>query len=116
MGMDVHQAGQNCAGRKTLRTRKVLRLSGNTRNPAIFRDESKPSPEFSFVKNQVRQPAGFDRIRLSRIPERAIQIHGGADQSQVGKRLREVPQRLAAGAGLLGKKPQVVRMADHLLE
>jgi hypothetical protein len=45
-----------------------------------------------------------------------VEVEGGADQGQVGERLREVAQGLPAGAGLLGVEAQVIRVAEHLLE
>src|SRR4051794_3684285 len=36
-------------------------------------------------------------------PERPVEVEGGADQGQVGERLRVVAQGLATVAGLLGK-------------
>src|SRR5262245_33800034 len=49
-------------------------------------------------------------------PERSVKVEGGADQGQVGERLRVVAQRLATVAGLLGKQAEVVGVAEHLLE
>ena len=40
----------------------------------------------------------------------------GADQRQVREGLREVPQRLAAGPGLLGVQPEMIGVAEHPLE
>src|SRR6202008_1083193 len=36
------------------------------------------------------------------LPERAVEVHGRADQRQVRERLREVAERLAGAADLLG--------------
>ena len=41
-------------------------------------------------------------------PQRPIQVEGGADQSQVRERLREIAQGLSAWAGLLGVQAEVV--------
>src|SRR5258705_13721511 len=48
--------------------------------------------------------------------ERAIEVEGGADQSKVGERLREVAQGLAAVAGLFAVQTEVIRVAEHLLK
>ena len=40
--------------------------------------------------------------------QRAIQVEGGADERQVGERLREVAERLAGLADLLGVEAEVV--------
>src|SRR5581483_4267572 len=48
--------------------------------------------------------------------QRAVEVEGGADERDVGERLREVAQHLAAGAGLLGEQPEVVGVAQHALE
>src|SRR5262249_9656615 len=48
--------------------------------------------------------------------EGPVEVEGGADQCQVRERLREVAQGLAARPGLLGVQPQVVAVAQHLLE
>src|SRR4051794_15558311 len=48
--------------------------------------------------------------------ERPVEVEGGADQGQVGERLRVVAQGLATVARLLGKQAEVVGVAEHLLE
>src|SRR5262249_51433168 len=48
--------------------------------------------------------------------QRPVEVEGGADECQVGERLREVAERLAAAAGLFAVEPKVVGVADHLLE
>ena len=48
--------------------------------------------------------------------EAPVEVEGGADQRQVGEGLREVTQGLAARPGLLGVQPDVVAVAQHLLE
>src|SRR5262249_31572354 len=48
--------------------------------------------------------------------ELPIEVDRGADQRQVGERLREVPEQLAARADLLGVEAEVVRVGEHLLE
>src|SRR5688572_17389126 len=45
-----------------------------------------------------------------------VEVERGADQPQVGERLWEVPQRLAVWTRLLRIQPQVVGVAEHLLE
>ena len=49
-------------------------------------------------------------------PQRPIQVEGGADQSQVRERLREIAQGLSAWAGLFGVQAEVVGIPEHLLE
>src|SRR5687768_7405689 len=46
----------------------------------------------------------------------SIEVVGGADQRQMGERLREVPELLAGGADLLGVEAEVVGVGEHLLE
>src|SRR3712207_111529 len=58
----------------------------------------------------------FSSMRLPPLPERPVEVEGGADEGQVGEGLREVAQRLAAGTDLLGVEPEVVGVAEHLLE
>jgi signal transduction histidine kinase len=48
--------------------------------------------------------------------QRAVQVHGRADQGQMGQRLREVAQRLSGGADLLGVKTEMVGVGEHFLE
>ena len=45
-----------------------------------------------------------------------IQLVGGADQRHVGERLREIAEMLTAMADLLREEPQVIGVAEHLLE
>ena len=40
----------------------------------------------------------------------------GADQADVGERLREVSQGLAAAAGLFGVEAKMIGIAEHLFE
>ena len=49
-------------------------------------------------------------------PKRPIQVEGGTDQSQMGERLREIAKRFTAGAGLLRVEPEMIGIAEHLLE
>src|SRR4051812_16163441 len=58
----------------------------------------------------------FSCMRLSPLPERPVEVEGSADQGQVGEGLREVAQRLAGRTDLLGVEPEVVGVAEHLLE
>src|SRR5215213_107557 len=58
----------------------------------------------------------FASMRLHPLPERPVEVEGGADEGQVGEGLREVAQGLAAGTDLLGVEPEVVGVAEHLLE
>src|SRR5262249_19231072 len=46
----------------------------------------------------------------------AVQVIGGADQGQVSKRLREVPQVFAARSQFLGVEAEVVGISQGLLE
>src|SRR5689334_5917093 len=48
--------------------------------------------------------------------EGAVQVEGGADEGQVGERLREVALLLAGAADLLGVQAEVVGVGEHLLE
>src|SRR5581483_6924051 len=48
--------------------------------------------------------------------ERAVEVEGSAVERDVGERLRDVAQHLAAGAGLLGERPEMVGVAEHALE
>ena len=50
------------------------------------------------------------------LAERGVEVDGRRDQRQVGERLREVAQRLAGRADLLGVEAEVVRVGEHLLE
>src|SRR5215210_8646820 len=54
--------------------------------------------------------------RLAALSERAVEVKGGADEGQVREGLREVSQRLAARSDLLRVEPEMVRIAQHLLE
>jgi hypothetical protein len=58
----------------------------------------------------------FASMRLATLPERPIEVEGGAYECQVREGLGEVAQRLAAGSDLLGVEPEVVGVAEHLLE
>src|SRR5262245_14661176 len=53
---------------------------------------------------------------LAHLVETAVEVVGRADERQVGERLREVPQVLAAGTQLLAVEADVVGVAQHLLE
>src|SRR5215831_18375100 len=46
----------------------------------------------------------------------AIEIEGGADERQVRERLRKVAEVLGLKAELLAVQPQVIGVAEHLLE
>src|SRR5713101_6672995 len=46
-------------------------------------------------------------------PERPVQVEGGANQGQMRERLREVTQGLAAVAGLLSVKAEMVGVNEH---
>src|SRR5262249_20795317 len=46
-------------------------------------------------------------------PQRKVQIVCSADQSQMGESLREVTERLAAGAGSLVLKAEMMGVAEH---
>src|SRR5437879_1245393 len=48
--------------------------------------------------------------------EGAVEVEGGTDERQVREGLREVAEGLAAGPRLLGVQPEVVAVAQHLLE
>ena len=48
--------------------------------------------------------------------ESAVEIVGGTDGGQVGEGLREVSKMLAPVAELVAVQPEVVRVAEHLLE
>src|SRR5437762_6585654 len=48
--------------------------------------------------------------------EPAVEIEGGADQRQVRERLREVAEVLCLGAELFAVQPEVIGVAEHLLE
>ena len=48
--------------------------------------------------------------------EPSIEIEGGADQRQVRERLREVAEVLCLGAELFAVQPEVIGVAEHLLE
>src|SRR5262245_4831835 len=48
--------------------------------------------------------------------ELAVEVVGGADQCEVREGLREVAELFACRADLLGVEPDVVRVAEHLLE
>src|SRR5215208_4878713 len=58
----------------------------------------------------------LESMRLAALSERTVEVEGGADEGQVGEGLGEVAQRLAAGSDFLGVEPEVVRVAQHLLE
>jgi hypothetical protein len=49
------------------------------------------------------------------VPEHTVKIVCSADQSQMGESLREVTERLAAGAGLLRIKAEMIGVAEHAL-
>src|SRR5262245_30274255 len=51
-----------------------------------------------------------------RSPELAVEVVGGADKCQVGEGLREVAELFAGRPDLFGVEPDVVRVAEHLLE
>src|SRR4051812_36897175 len=55
-------------------------------------------------------------MRLTPGPKGPVEVESGADQGQVRESLREVTQSLAAWADLLRIQPQVVGVAEHLLE
>src|SRR6266851_9322666 len=48
--------------------------------------------------------------------QRSIQIKGRADEREMGERLWKIAERLAAAAGLLGVKSQVIGVAEHVFE
>ena len=48
-------------------------------------------------------------------PEHTVKIVCSADQSQMGESLREVTERLAAGAGLFRIKAEMIGVAEHAL-
>src|SRR5271155_1515325 len=56
------------------------------------------------------------RIAISAPAQRPVEVERGTYQGQMRERLREVAQRLAAGAGLLGVEAEVVGVTEHLLE
>src|SRR5215212_5335846 len=58
----------------------------------------------------------FTSMGLPPLPERPVQVEGGADKGQVREGLGEVTEGLAARADLLGVEPQMVGVANHLLE
>ena len=64
----------------------------------------------------VRVVGSFASMRLATLAERPIEVEGGAYECQVREGLGEVAQRLAAGSDLLGVEPEVVGVAEHLLE
>ncbi len=49
-------------------------------------------------------------------PKRPVEVEGRANQGQMGERLREIAEGLAAGARLLGVEAEVVGITEHLLE
>src|SRR3569832_814244 len=53
---------------------------------------------------------------LAFLSERAVEVEGGADQSQVGEGLRKVSERFADRSGLFGIESEVVGIPEHLLE
>src|SRR5262245_11540902 len=54
--------------------------------------------------------------RPARGREPAVEVERRTDQREVGERLREVAEVLPTMAELLAVEPQVVRVAEHLLE
>src|SRR2546422_4395292 len=46
----------------------------------------------------------------------AVEVVGGADQREVGERLREVAEQLAGAPDLLGVEAEMVRVGEHLVE
>src|SRR6185312_3020665 len=57
-----------------------------------------------------------DGIMSRHSTELAVQVVGGADQRQVGKRLGEAAELLTGRPDLLRVEPDVVRVGEHLLE
>jgi hypothetical protein len=55
-------------------------------------------------------------LDLMLVSEGAIEVERGADQCEVGKRLREIPQRLPAVTCFLGVETEVVGIAEHALK
>src|SRR5215211_8646779 len=55
-------------------------------------------------------------MRLPPLSERPIEVVGCADEGEVREGLREIAQRLPAGPDLLRIEPEVVCVAEHLLE
>ncbi len=48
--------------------------------------------------------------------EGLVEVDGGADEAQVGQRLREITQSLAGGPDFLGVEAEVVGVGEQLLE
>src|SRR4051812_24147152 len=78
-----------------------------------------------YKKSSASWPAGFyvgenaevlgvsaAGIRLQRL----VQVIGGADQTEVGERLGEIPQEAAGRAQAFGVKPEMVGIAEHLFK
>src|SRR6266550_3286969 len=57
-----------------------------------------------------------ERVDRQLRAELAIEVHGRADQREVGERLREVAEQLAGRADLLAVETDVVGVGEHLLE
>src|SRR5690606_37154442 len=79
------------------------------------RDTARAGISKSDVRQAARRPL---RATLFSVvtPQRAIQVHRGADQREVGERLGEVAQGLAAGTDLFSVEADVVGVAVHALE
>ena len=63
-----------------------------------------------------RRRASAGPLGAAFLAERAVEVVGRRDQPEVRERLREVAERLAARADLLRVEPEVVGVAEHLLE
>src|SRR4028119_72833 len=70
----------------------------------------RPTTPYSSLASIVDSPS------LAVFSERPVEVEGGADEGQVGEGLREVAQGLAGVPDLLGVQPEVVGVAEHLLE
>src|SRR6056297_2838865 len=50
------------------------------------------------------------------LSQHPIEIERGADECEVGERLREVAERLSERSGLFGEEAEMVGVSEHLLE
>src|SRR5687767_12582067 len=67
------------------------------------------------LEGRCRSAASGTRSWTART-QRPVEVERGTNETQVRERLRKVAQRLAARARLFRVQPQVVGVAEHLLE
>src|SRR5215471_14791802 len=91
-----------------------LRIELTIRRCAISPKVSKPERD-----SQRRRAVGASSVPSPGVAgsrETPVEIEGGADERQVCERLGEVAEVLRLGPELLAVQPQVIGVAEHLLE